>query len=199
MYDLVRAALRQRPNYIIVGEVRGKETYIMFQAMATGHSTYATMHADSVKSMVNRLENPPINCPRILLTALRNVIIQAQVRVGTDLTRRIKQVIEIVGFEPETNELITNTVYEWDAATDRFLYKGHSFLYDKIMEMKSLTHEQMMTEFGRRVDVVRYMVYKDMTNHHKIWALINAYYKDPEKTVSRVRKELEEGGMEVGA
>ena len=199
MYDLVRAALRQRPNYIIVGEVRGKETYIMFQAMATGHTTYSTMHADSVKSMVNRLENPPINCPRILLTALRNVMIQTHVRVGTDLVRRIKQVIEIVGFEPETNELITNTVYEWDQATDKFLYKGHSFLFDKIMEMKSLTHEQMMTEFDRRVDIVRYMVYKDITDHHKIWSLINNYYKEPDKTVERVRNEMREGGLEVAA
>jgi flagellar protein FlaI len=199
MFDLVRAALRQRPNYIIVGEVRGKETYIMFQAMATGHTTYSTMHADSVKSMVNRLENPPINCPRILLTALRNVIIQTHVRVGTELVRRMKQVIEIVGFEPETNELITNTVYEWDQATDKFLYKGHSFLFDKIMEMKSLTHEQMMSEYNRRVDIVRYMVYKDMTDHRKIWSLINAYYKESEKTIARVRKEMEEGGLEVGA
>ncbi|MDD1770339.1 MAG: type II/IV secretion system ATPase subunit [Methanomassiliicoccales archaeon] len=199
MYDLVRAALRQRPNYIIVGEVRGKETYIMFQAMATGHTTYSTMHADSVKSMVNRLENPPINCPRILLTALRNVVIQTHARVGTELVRRIKQVIEIVGFEPETNELITNTVYEWDQATDKFVYKGHSFLFDKIMEMKSLTHEQMMTEFNRRVDLVRYLVYRDITDHRKIWSLINAYYKESDKTIARVRKELQEGGLEVAA
>ncbi|MCI4344879.1 MAG: type II/IV secretion system ATPase subunit, partial [Thermoplasmata archaeon] len=114
MFDLVRAALRQRPNYIIVGEVRGKETYTMFQAMATGHTTYSTMHADSVKSMVNRLENPPINTPRILLSALNNVIIQIQARTEKGVVRRLKQVLEIVGFEPETNELITNTVYEWD-------------------------------------------------------------------------------------
>ena len=192
MFDLVRAALRQRPNYIIVGEVRGKETYIMFQAMATGHSTYSTMHADSVKSMVNRLENPPINCPRILLTALRNVLIQAQVRVGNDLVRRMKQIIEIVGFEPETNELITNTVYEWDQATDRFIYKGHSFLFDKIMEMKSLTHDEMMTEFQKRIEIINYMVFKDMTDYRQIWAITNSYYKDPEKTLVRIRKETEE-------
>jgi len=199
MYDLVRASLRQRPNYIIVGEVRGKETYIMFQAMATGHTTYSTMHADSVKSMVNRLENPPINCPRILLTALRNVIIQTHARVGTDLVRRIKQVIEIVGFEPETNELISNTVYEWDQATDRFIYKGHSFLFDKIMEMKSLTHEEMLNEFERRIDIIRYMVFNDLNDHRKLWSLINAYYKSPEKTIADIRKEMREGGQEVVA
>jgi archaeal flagellar protein FlaI len=195
MYDLVRAALRQRPNYILVGEVRGKETYIMFQAMATGHSTYSTMHADSVKSMVNRLENPPINCPRILLTALRNVLIQAQVKVGNDMVRRMKQVVEIVGFEPETNELITNTVYEWDPATDRFIFKGHSFLFDKIMEMRSLTHDEMMAEFDHRVEVLTYMQKKDIRNHREIWNLVNSYYKDHEKTLARIRKDV--AAMEV--
>ena len=190
MYDLVRAALRQRPNYIIVGEVRGKETYTMFQAMATGHTTYSTMHADSVKGMVNRLENPPINCPRILLTALRNVIIQTHARVGMDMVRRIKQLIEIVGFEPETNELISNTVYEWDQATDKFIFKGHSFLFDKIMEMKNLTHEELLQEFERRVDIVKYMVAKDLSDHQDIWDLIRAYYKDPKATAEMARKDM---------
>ena len=190
MYDLVRAALRQRPNYIIVGEVRGKETYTMFQAMATGHTTFSTMHADSVKGMVNRLENPPINCPRILLTALRNVIIQTHARVGMDMVRRIKQLIEIVGFEPETNELISNTVYEWDQATDKFIYKGHSFLFDKIMEMKNLTHEELLQEFERRVDIVKYMVSKDIEDHREIWGLIREYYKDSKATTEMVRKAL---------
>ncbi|MBU0684965.1 MAG: type II/IV secretion system ATPase subunit [Candidatus Thermoplasmatota archaeon] len=190
MYDLVRAALRQRPNYIIVGEVRGKETYTMFQAMATGHTTFSTMHADSVKGMVNRLENPPINCPRILLTALRNVIIQTHARVGMGMVRRIKQLIEIVGFEPETNELISNTVYEWDQASDKFIFKGHSFLFDKIMEMKNLTHEELTQEFERRVDIVKYMVAKDIADHREIWGLIREYYKDPKATAEMVRKEL---------
>jgi flagellar protein FlaI len=190
MYDLVRAALRQRPNYIIVGEVRGKETYTMFQAMATGHTTFSTMHADSVKGMVNRLENPPINCPRILLTALRNVIIQTHARVGMDMVRRIKQLVEIVGFEPETNELISNTVYEWDQATDKFIFKGHSFLFDKIMEMKNLTHEELLQEFERRVDIVKYMVAKDLTDHREIWGLIREYYKDSKATAEMVRKDL---------
>jgi flagellar protein FlaI len=190
MYDLVRAALRQRPNYIIVGEVRGKETYTMFQAMATGHTTFSTMHADSVKGMVNRLENPPINCPRILLTALRNVIIQTHARVGMGMVRRIKQLIEIVGFEPETNELISNTVYEWDQASDKFIFKGHSFLFDKIMEMKNLTHEELTQEFERRVDIVKYMVAKDIADHREIWGLIREYYKDPKATAEMVRKDL---------
>ncbi|HEV2429361.1 MAG TPA: type II/IV secretion system ATPase subunit [Thermoplasmata archaeon] len=179
MFDLVRAALRQRPNYIIVGEVRGKETYTMFQAMATGHTTYSTMHADSVKSMVNRLENPPINTPRILLSALNNVIIQIQARTDKGVVRRLKQVLEIVGFEPETNELITNTVYEWDPGTDKFVFKGHSFLFDKIMELKNLTHDEMDAEFQRRVSVIRFLAQNRINEYRQLWRLVTAYYKDP--------------------
>jgi len=190
MYDLVRAALRQRPNFIIVGEVRGKETYTMFQAMATGHPTMSTMHADSVKSMVNRLENPPINTPRILLTALKFVIIQKHARVGDSTVRRITQVVELVGFEPETNELITNTVYEWDSGTDTFIYKGHSFLFDEIMEMKNMTHEEMEQEFQRRVDLVNYMVEKGMNDFREISKIVVSYYQYPEETAKRVREEM---------
>ncbi len=190
MYELVRAALRQRPNYIIVGEVRGKETATMFQAMATGHTTYSTMHADSVKSMVNRLENPPINTPRILLTALNFVIIQKHVRVRDSIVRRITQIVELVGFEPETNELITNTVYEWDQRTDSFIYKGHSFIKDQLMEMKNMTHEEMDDEFQRRVDIINYLVEKDINDFREISNLVVAYYKEPIETAQKIRDEM---------
>ncbi len=187
MFDLVRAALRQRPNYIIVGEVRGKETYTMFQAMATGHTTYSTMHADSVKSMVNRLENPPINTPRILLSALNNVVIQLQTRTEKGVVRRLKQVLEIVGFEPETNELITNTVYEWDPGTDTFVFKGHSFLFDKIMEFKNYSPDEMDAEFQRRTQVIRYLVTHKINDYRQLWQTIAQYYKDPHEVMARIQ------------
>jgi flagellar protein FlaI len=190
MFELVRAALRQRPNYIIVGEVRGKETSTMFQAMATGHTTFSTMHADSVKSMVTRLENPPISTPRILLTALNFVIIQLHVRVRDSQVRRITQIVELVGFEPETNELITNTVYEWDQRTDSFIYKGHSFILDGLMEMKNMTHEEMQREFAQRVDVIKYLVEKDITDYREINNIIVLYYKDAAATVTKIREEM---------
>ena len=192
MYDLVRAALRQRPNYIIVGEVRGRETYTMFQAMATGHTTYSTMHADSIVSMIHRLENPPINCPRILMTALNNVIIQKIVRIRDTIGRRITQVVENVGFEPETNELITNVVFEWEQDKDVHRFKGHSYLFDKIMTMKNLTHNEMMEEFERRRDIVRYWVKKKILDYREIWKYINEYYRDPVGTAEKIRAELEE-------
>ncbi len=208
MFELVRAALRQRPEYIIVGEVRGAETATMFQAMATGHTTYSTMHADSVKSMINRLENPPISTPRILLTSLNFVVIQKHVRVGDSIVRRIVQIVELVGFEPETNEVITNMVYEWNQRTDAFIYKGHSFILDQIMEMKNMTHEEMNTEMKRRVDITKYLVEKNITDFRQISNLVVAYYKEPLETIQKVRDEMgwvteeslvTDGGAKVGA
>ncbi|MCK5038169.1 MAG: type II/IV secretion system ATPase subunit [Thermoplasmata archaeon] len=190
MYELVRGALRQRPNYIIVGEVRGKETSTMFQAMATGHTTYSTMHADSVKSMINRLENPPINTPRILLTALNFVVIQKHVRVKDNIVRRITEIIELVAYEADTNEIITNTVYAWDQRSDGFAYRGHSFILDGMMEVKNMTHDEMDAEFRRRVDIINYMVEKNITDFYEISNLIVAYYKEPMDTIQKVRDEM---------
>ncbi len=189
MYDLVRNALRQRPDYIIVGEVRGREAHTMFQAMATGHTTYSTMHADSVESMVHRLENPPINCPRVLLTALSFVIIQTFARIKGEEVRRIQEVTELVMFEAESDELVTNTVFEWDRKTDSYNYKGHSFNFDTICEMQNLTQEEMNEEFNNRIEVIEYMDDKDMVDYREISKIVTAYYKEPEETLARIRGE----------
>jgi flagellar protein FlaI len=95
MYELMKAALRQRPEYILVGEIRGREAYVLFQAMATGHTTYSTVHADSAKSLIHRLEGKPIEIPRIMLQALDIVCIQTISRVKDKRARKCKQIIEI--------------------------------------------------------------------------------------------------------
>ena len=190
MFELMRAAMRQRPQYLIVGEVRGKEAYTLFQAMATGKTVYSTIHADSVRSMVHRLENPPIELPRLLLSSLNLVLLQGQVKVGRQMTRRVKGLIEIVGIEPETNELITNTVFSWSPATDVFTYNGHSFLFEKIMSAKNLTNDQMKEEYQKRIDVLNYMVKTNVKNHVEFAKVITAYYRDPEKTIGEARQVL---------
>jgi archaeal flagellar protein FlaI len=187
MFELMRAAMRQRPQYLIVGEVRGKEAYTLFQAMATGKTVYSTIHADSVRSMVHRLENPPIELPRLLLSSLNLVLLQGQVKVGRQMTRRVKGIIEIVGIEPETNELITNTVFSWTPATDVFSYNGHSFLFEKIMSAKNLTNDQMKEEYQKRIDVLNYMMKTNVKNHMEFAKVISGYYRDPEKVINDAR------------
>jgi flagellar protein FlaI len=191
MYDLLRAALRQRPEYVIVGEVRGKETMTMFQAMATGHTTYSTMHADSVKSIVYRLENPPIGIPRVLLNALNLVVIHGQMRVKDKRVRRVTQIVEIIGIEPLTLEIITNLVYEWTGAGDSFKYGGHSNLYEKIMELEDKTAEEVLEELNKRADIVRWLVKTNKRSFVEVWETAGEYYENPDVIMAKVREVLD--------
>jgi flagellar protein FlaI len=190
MYDLLRAALRQRPEYVIVGEVRGKETMTMFQAMATGHTTYSTMHADSVKSIVYRLENPPIGIPRVLLSALNLVVIHGQMRVKDKRVRRVTQITEIIGIEPMTLEIITNQVYEWTGAGDSFKYGGHSNLYEKIMDLEDKTAEEVLEEINRRADIIRYLDKTERRGYLQVWDVVAEYYENADKIMKIVEEAL---------
>lgn len=188
MFDLLTAALRQRPQYLMVGEVRGKEAYVVFQAMATGHISYSTFHAEDVQAMVHRLENDPINLPRALLTALNIVMLQGQVKVGTKMTRRVKGLTEIVGMDPETGELITNAAFTWNPADDTFNFSGHSYVYEKVRAVRNWSSKEMEKEIKRRMDILEYMKRSGVSNYRQVAKIVSAYYKDPEKVMKEVRK-----------
>ncbi len=197
MFDLLAAALRQRPQYLMVGEVRGAEAFIVFQAMATGKTCYTTFHAESVSAMVHRMENPPISLPRSLVSALNLVLLQRQVKVGTKMTRRVQSLTEIVGLDPETNELITNSVYSWNPADDTFLYSGHSYVYERVALMKNLSMKEMEREVRNRGEMLEYMVARDTQatrlkpfTHRDVGRLVAYYYKEPEKALAEARAEL---------
>jgi flagellar protein FlaI len=194
MFDLLTMGLRQRPQYLMVGEVRGSEAYTVFQAMATGKASYTTFHAESTQAMVHRMENPPINLPRALLTALDLVLLQAQVKVGTKMTRRVKGLTEIVGLDPETNELITNTAYSWNPADDTFNYSGHSYIYEKVQAQKNWSMREVEREVKRRIDLIAYMQNIGVNNYLDVSRIISAYYKDPEKVAKKAREELAKSG-----
>ena len=188
MYQLLRAALRQRPEYVLVGEVRGKETMTMFQAMSTGHVTYSTMHADSVKSIVYRLENPPISIPRVLIQVLNLVAIHNQIKVRGMRVRRITELVEIVGIEPTSLEIITNRVYKWEAAGDRFIFGGHSNLYEKVMDFEDLTRDEVVTELNRRAEVIDWMLRNNVRKFKDVSTIVAEYYEDPDKVLRLLRE-----------
>ncbi|MGC9126153.1 MAG: type II/IV secretion system ATPase subunit [Thermoplasmata archaeon] len=192
MFDLLTSALRQRPHYIIVGEVRGKEAYTVFQAMATGKTCYTTFHADDVKSLVHRLENEPINLPRALLTSLDLILLQGQVKVGTKMTRRVKSLTEIVAIDPESGELVTNNAYVWNPADDTFNYSGHSYVYEKISTIKNWSPRRMEIEVKRRELVLEYMEKENVSNYRDVAKIVSEYYKDPEGVIERVQEKLKE-------
>jgi flagellar protein FlaI len=192
MYELLRAAMRQRPEYIIVGEVRGKECQTLFQAMSTGHVTYSTTHADSVASVVHRIENPPMDVPRNMLSALDFILIQVQARVGGKRIRRNKQIVEILDIDPRTNELITNEVFKWRSATDEHSYSGKSYLLEEIMEAKGWSDNRMKEELKRRQEVLEWMRIKKIRHYKDVAKILISFHRDPESVIEKVRKDLYE-------
>ncbi len=119
LFELLKAALRSRPNYIIVGEIRGAEGAIAFQAMQTGHPVISTFHASSVKKMIQRFTGTPINVPVTFIDNLNVVLIQQAVYRKGKFLRRVTSVEEIEGYFTEIGGVATRSVFEWDSVTDK--------------------------------------------------------------------------------
>ena len=185
-FELLKAALRERPEYIIVGEIRGAEAYVLFQAMATGHCAYSTVHADSVPSLVHRLENKPIDIPRVLLPALEACAIQIQTRINGRRVRRTKQIVEIVGIDPNSLEVITNEVFRWNVANDDFIFSGKSYVLEKIMVKINFSQDEMRRELRTRKRILEWMVLNDIRKADQVSQIITEYYVRPHEILARV-------------
>ena len=194
MYDLLRAALRERPEYIIVGEIRGAEAYVLFQAMATGHTTYSTFHADSIQSLVHRLENKPIEIPRVLIPALDGISIQIQTRVGGKRVRRNKAIVEIIGIDPHSHELLTNEAFRWDNTVDEYLFTGKSYIFEKIMMKANLNRVEIMDETKRRQLVIEWCLKKGIRDYKDFARVVAEYYVHPEDVMKQVYEDMQVGG-----
>ena len=186
MFDLLRAALRQRPDYIIVGEVRGREAYTLFQAIATGHAALGTIHADSPQGVVYRLESDPINVPRIMIKNLDVILLQARVRVKGRITRRITHLVEVVDLDPSTKEVITNTVYEWDPFNDAFRFTGRSYMLERLEKEKGVSVDDMLNEIKTRQDVLNWMRDNKVRHYKDVSALISEYYRNPAGVIEKI-------------
>jgi flagellar protein FlaI len=188
LYDLMKAALRQRPEYIIVGEIRGREAYVLFQAMATGHATYSTAHADSAQSLIHRLEGKPIDIPRVMLQSLDIVCINIITRVKNLRARRCKQIIEIIDIDPTTKEILTNEVFRWDPIEDKFVYSGKSYILERIRGRKDLTREEMTMELRNRKTIIEWMNKNNVREFRKVAKLVTQYNEDPVDTLKKIEK-----------
>jgi hypothetical protein len=191
---LLRAALRERPEYIIVGEIRGAEAYVLFQAMATGHTTYSTFHADSIQSLVHRLENKPIEIPRVLIPALDGISIQIQTRVGGKRVRRNKAIVEIIGIDPHSHELLTNEAFRWDNKIDEYVFTGKSYIFEKIMVKANLNRVEIMDETKRRQLVIEWCLKKGIRDYKDFAKVVAEYYVHPEDVMRKVYEDMQVGG-----
>jgi len=188
LYDLMKAALRQRPEFILVGEIRGREAYVLFQAMATGHTTYSTVHADSAASLIHRLEGKPIDIPRIMLQALDIVCIQIISRIKNKRARRCKQIIEIIDIDPTTKEILTNEVFRWDPVNDTFSYNGKSYILERIRAKKDISREEMSQELKRRAELLEWMNKNNIREFKKVAKLIAQYTENPQQLIKKIQE-----------
>jgi flagellar protein FlaI len=187
LFDLLKAAVRQRPDYLIVGEVRGEEAYTLFQAMATGHLGMGTIHGESASSVIHRLGSEPMNIPKPLLTMIDAIAVQLRTEVNGKPTRRTRAVTEIVGLDPKTRELLTNEVYRWDARHDTFEYSGHSHILEEKMKRKGLNEEEVREELNKRKTVLDWMVKQGIRKYTDVVSVIRDYYADPTRVFRKAR------------
>jgi len=187
LFDLLKAAMRQRPDYIIVGEVRGEEAFTLFQAMATGHGGLSSLHADSVMSVVRRLESAPLNIPRTLLPTLNLICVQSRMRLGSKPARRLVHIADVLGIDPSSGEVDLNDVFKWEPRTDSFTYSGRSHTIERLAERSGVTREMVQEEMQRRKTVLQYMVKKNIRRYMDVGAMIRDYYMDPVKTFEKAR------------
>ena len=185
MYDLLRSALRHRPEYIIVGEVRGEEAITLFQAMNTGHTTFSTMHADSIETVINRLENAPINVPRSMVQSLDMLSVQTLTRSGGERLRRAKVIGEIGEIDGRTGELNYSSAFEWRAESDEFR-RHDSALLGEIQTERGWSRRELLQEIDRRERFLRRLRELGVTGYRQFTALVNEYYADSERVMSRL-------------
>ena len=187
LFDLLRAAVRQRPDYIIVGEVRGEEAYTLFQAMATGHLGMCTIHAESADAVINRLESEPMNIPRPLVAMTNVILVMERTEINGKPARRVKVATEIKELEAKTKEILTEEVFHWNPKFDRFTFSGHSSLLEKQMQKLGLTDEDVKRELQYRKTVLEWMVQQGIRSHGDVAKVIREYYANPARVFQKAR------------
>ena len=197
MYDLLRSSLRHRPEYIVVGEVRGREAMTLFQAMNTGHTTFSTMHADSVQTVINRLENEPINVPRAMIQSLDVLSVQTLTYVGDERVRRTDVIAEIEGIDQRTGDLDYSIAFEYQADSDSFK-QFDSVVLEEIREDRGWSRSELLREFRDRKRVLQYLLDHGVQDYRRFTALINDYYADKATVMERIDASLDESVDEGG-
>ncbi|MBI4017544.1 MAG: type II/IV secretion system ATPase subunit [Candidatus Aenigmarchaeota archaeon] len=190
LFDLLKSSLRQRPDYIIVGEVRGAEAYVLFQQIATGHTGLSTLHAENMEKLVDRLVTAPISLPPSLVETLDIVIFVKREKRKTGYVRRIENIYEIVGFDREKNFPITNEVFRWDPVKDTYITPSGSYLAKKIAEHLGQGDAVVSKELLNRTSVLEWMRQRNVTDYRDVAKILALYYANPEAVMQRVEAEL---------
>jgi len=176
LFDLVKTSLRYRPDYIVVGEIRGEEAFVLFQALATGHGGLTTLHAESLDYAIKRLTSPPMNVAETYIPLINVATIQERVQLPnpkSDMTfgRRLKEVIEIIDYREH------RTIAAWDPIDDHFKVNlKESEILQRIALKHGVTMKNVLEEIERRALLLRDLLIKGIKNNEEVAKHITNYY-----------------------
>lgn len=186
MFALLKGSLRQRPDYIIVGEVRGDEAYVLFQQMASGHSGLSTIHADSIEKVVDRLTTPPISLPPILLETLDFVVFIKHIRYRGRYVRRVMEVREIQKYDTKEKEIKTLRVFKWSPKSDQFDTDASSALLKKISIDTGVNEDHVKAELNKRIKIIKWLKENKITDYKDVGRIITAFYTNPDALLEEI-------------
>ena len=182
MFNLVEAALRSRPEYIIVGEVRGEEGRMAFQAAQTGHPVMLTFHASDIVSMIQRFTGEPINVPETFMDNADVALFQNRVKQGDDVLRRVTSVQEIEGYSKEMDGVVTRQAFYWDPVEDEIVFQGMNNSYvleDQIAELLGYPDtRKIYDDLQYRADIIERMIQEDILGYHEVNEAIANFQRD---------------------
>jgi flagellar protein FlaI len=182
LFDLVAAALRSRPDYIIVGEVRGAEAQMAFQAAQTGHPVMLTFHASDVNSMLQRFTGAPINIPETFIDNADVALFQNRVKRGDQILRRVTSVAEIEGYNKHLGGVVTREVFAWEPSTDDIVFKGQNNSYileNKIAELLGYENTaDIYDDMNERAEIIRRCIDAEILGYDEVNEAIETYQRD---------------------
>jgi flagellar protein FlaI len=181
MYELLKESFRQNPDYLIVGEIRGKEAYVMFQGMSSGHPSISTVHAGNVDDLMKRLQTKPISLSPGLLESLDIVVVMIHAKEKGKSARRVKEIVEIESIDPNTGAPRTNKAFVWIPYQDAFEYRGGSWVLNKISTEKGLPFNDILKDISKRKNYLDRMAGKNITNMREVVKYLKLYHKSPDK------------------
>jgi archaeal flagellar protein FlaI len=184
MFSLLKASFRQIPDYVIVGEVRGKEASVLFQGMASGHSSLGTIHADSLDSVIRRLETPPIELSPALVNELDAIVIMTHARIGTKETRKLREIVEVINVNPDGTSQ-SNIPLIWDPSRNKFYYKKDMHVFKKIEKISGITVDRLMVELENRTKLINVLAKRDIVDVESVQRIVIDYLRDPKMIMNK--------------
>jgi archaeal flagellar protein FlaI len=193
LFDLLKSALRQRPDYIIIGEVRGEEAYTLFQSIAVGHGGLCSIHADSIDSVTKRLITRPMDIPPMMLPLMNTLIQIKRIAMNDHVVRRIDQISEIIKIDEKTQKPVFADRFRWDAETDTYIYSKPTTTEDSVFKLISRIYqvpvESLNSEMERREKILRWMVNIGVKSYEEVAKIIRNYYLTPDDVYQLARLE----------